>query len=104
MPAEFYSRFLVQRFAMMDVIMSLLRRRKPIAPAPFILYQQHEEADIHGPPFRELTGCPQSVLPFWQRYRYWLAMLSWRTMYGSLERINSKRLCETVKHERIQCH
>ncbi|CZR40626.1 uncharacterized protein FPRO_10216 [Fusarium proliferatum ET1] len=64
MPAEFYSRFLVHRFAMIDVIMSLLRRRKPIAPAPFILYQQHEEADIHGPPFRELTDCPQSVLSF----------------------------------------
>ncbi|KAH7202440.1 fungal-specific transcription factor domain-containing protein [Fusarium oxysporum] len=45
MPEGFYSRFLVQRFAMIDVIMSLLRRRKPLAPEYFILYQQHEEAD-----------------------------------------------------------
>ncbi|KAF5691264.1 transcriptional regulatory protein pro-1 [Fusarium denticulatum] len=64
MPVGFYSRFLVQRFAMIDVIMSLLRRRKPLAPESFILYQQHEEADVSGPSFRELTGCPQPVLSF----------------------------------------
>ncbi|KAF5575657.1 transcriptional regulatory protein pro-1 [Fusarium pseudocircinatum] len=64
MPDGFYSRFLVQRFAMIDVIMSLLRRRKPLAPGSFILYQQHEEADVSGPSFRELTGCPQPVLSF----------------------------------------
>ncbi|KAF5982083.1 transcriptional regulatory protein pro-1 [Fusarium coicis] len=64
MPDGFYSRFLVQRFAMIDVIMSLLRRRKPLAPESFILYQQHEEADVSGPSFRELTGCPQPVLSF----------------------------------------
>ncbi|EWG45870.1 hypothetical protein FVEG_15873 [Fusarium verticillioides 7600] len=64
MPDGFYSRFLVQRFAMIDIIMSLLRRRKPLAPESFILYQQHEEADVPGPSFRELTGCPQPVLSF----------------------------------------
>ncbi|KAF5587856.1 transcriptional regulatory protein pro-1 [Fusarium pseudoanthophilum] len=64
MPDGFYSRFLVQRFAMIDVIMSLLRRRKPLAPESFILYQQHEEADVSGPSFREMTGCPQPVFSF----------------------------------------
>jgi hypothetical protein len=33
MPDGFYSRFLVQRFAIIDVIMSLLRRRKPLVSA-----------------------------------------------------------------------
>ncbi|KAF5556105.1 transcriptional regulatory protein pro-1 [Fusarium napiforme] len=64
MPGKFYSRFLVQRFAMIDVIMSLLRRRKPLAPESFTFYQEHEEADASGPSFRELTGCPQPVLSF----------------------------------------
>ncbi|KAH7144748.1 fungal-specific transcription factor domain-containing protein [Fusarium sp. MPI-SDFR-AT-0072] len=90
MPEGFYSRFLVQRFAMIDVIMSLLRRRKPLAPEHFILYQQHEEADVYGPSFRELTGCPQPVLSF-------LARIS--TLATDVELKNDVRLAEAYQLE-----
>ncbi|EXL72421.1 hypothetical protein FOPG_11983 [Fusarium oxysporum f. sp. conglutinans race 2 54008] len=90
MPEGFYSRFLVQRFAMIDVIMSLLRRRKPLAPEYFILYQQHEEADVCGPSFRELTGCPQPVLSF-------LARIS--TLATDVELENDVRLAEAYQLE-----
>ncbi|KAF5622336.1 transcriptional regulatory protein pro-1 [Fusarium sp. NRRL 52700] len=90
MPEGFYSRFLVQRFAMIDVIMSLLRRRKPLAPESFILYQQHEEADLYGPSFRELTGCPQPILSF-------LAKIS--TLAADVELDNDLRLGEAYQLE-----
>ncbi|KAF4434505.1 Transcriptional regulatory pro-1 [Fusarium acutatum] len=90
MPEGFYSRFLVQRFAMIDVIMSLLRRRKPLAPESFILYQQHEEADLYGPSFRELTGCPQPVLSF-------LAKIS--ILATDVELENDVRLAEAYQLE-----
>ncbi|KAF5554267.1 transcriptional regulatory protein pro-1 [Fusarium mexicanum] len=90
MPRGFYSRFLVQRFAMIDVIMSLLRRRKPLAPKSFILYQQHEEADVRGPSFRELTGCPQPVLSF-------LAKIS--ILATDVEMENDVRLAEAYQLE-----
>ncbi|KAF4481635.1 Transcriptional regulatory pro-1 [Fusarium agapanthi] len=90
MPKGFYSRFLVQRFAMIDVIMSLLRRRKPLAPKSFILYQQHEEADVRGPSFRELTGCPQPVLSF-------LAKIS--ILATDVELENDVRLAEAYQLE-----
>ncbi|KAG5789468.1 hypothetical protein H9Q69_011470 [Fusarium xylarioides] len=90
MPEGFYSRFLVQRFAMIDVIMSLLRRRKPLAPESFILYRQHEEADLYGPSFRELTGCPQPVLSF-------LAKIS--ILANDVELDNDVRLAEAYQLE-----
>ncbi|KAF4446079.1 transcriptional regulatory protein pro-1 [Fusarium austroafricanum] len=67
LPQGFYSRFLVQRFAMIDVVLSFLRRRKPLAPLNFALYQLDDEADEKEPHFRELTGCYQTVLSFLAR-------------------------------------
>ncbi|KAF5651415.1 transcriptional regulatory protein pro-1 [Fusarium tjaetaba] len=90
MPDGFYSRFLVQRFALIDIIMSLLRRRKPLAPESFILYQQHEEADVSEPSFRELTGCPQPVLSF-------LAKIS--ILATDVELENDVRLAQTYQLE-----
>ncbi|WZH49517.1 fungal-specific transcription factor domain-containing protein [Fusarium acuminatum] len=67
LPQGFYSRFLVQRFAMIDVVLSFLRRRRPLAPQNFTLYQPIEGADKQEPCFRELTGCQQPVLSFLAR-------------------------------------
>ncbi|KAF5001761.1 hypothetical protein FDECE_10843 [Fusarium decemcellulare] len=67
MPESFYARLLVQRFAIIDIVLAFLRRRKPIAPMSFVLYQQHEETGGDEPAFRELTGCPQLVLTFLAR-------------------------------------
>lgn len=62
MPKSYYARLLVHRFAIIDVVLAFLRRRKPIAPMSFVLYQQDEDMDKNEPSFRELTGCPQPVL------------------------------------------
>ncbi|KAM5373723.1 hypothetical protein ACJZ2D_006894 [Fusarium nematophilum] len=70
MPETFYSRFLIERFAIIDVVLSFLRRRKPIAPMSFVLYQENEEVDSSEPAFRELAGCPQVVLTFLARVSY----------------------------------
>ncbi|KAI6750468.1 hypothetical protein HG530_014749 [Fusarium avenaceum] len=67
LPQGFYSRFLVQRFAMIDVVLSFLRRRRPLAPQSFSLYQTIDGADEQEPCFRELTGCQQPVLSFLAR-------------------------------------
>lgn len=67
LPQRFYARFLTQRFAMIDVVLSFLRHRKPFAPKHFVLYQPIEGVDEQEPSFRELTGCPQAVLSFLAR-------------------------------------
>ncbi|KAJ4328492.1 hypothetical protein N0V84_001008 [Fusarium piperis] len=67
MPETYYARLLVHRFAIIDVVLAFLRRRKPIAPMNFVLYQQDEEMDHNEPSFRELTGCPQPVLAYLAR-------------------------------------
>ncbi|KAM0431813.1 hypothetical protein ACHAPT_005063 [Fusarium lateritium] len=68
MPESLYARLLVQRFAIIDIVLAFLRRRKPIAPMTFVLYQHdEEEMDNKEPAFRELTGCPQPVLAFLAR-------------------------------------
>ncbi|KAI8679807.1 hypothetical protein NCS57_00259500 [Fusarium keratoplasticum] len=67
MPESYYARLLVHRFAIIDVVLAFLRRRKPIAPMSFVLYQQDEEMDQNEPSFRELTGCPQPVLAYLAR-------------------------------------
>ncbi|EEU40326.1 uncharacterized protein NECHADRAFT_76478 [Fusarium vanettenii 77-13-4] len=67
MPESYYARLLVHRFAIIDVVLAFLRRRKPIAPMSFVLYQQYEEMDQNEPSFRELTGCPQPVLAYLAR-------------------------------------
>ncbi|CEI67536.1 unnamed protein product [Fusarium venenatum] len=67
LPQGFYSRFLVQRFAMIDVVLSFLRRRRPLAPQNFVLYHTVDEMDEQESSFRELTGCPQAVLSFLAR-------------------------------------
>ncbi|OAQ58536.1 fungal specific transcription factor domain-containing protein [Pochonia chlamydosporia 170] len=67
LPQRFYARFLTQRFAMIDVVLSFLRHRKPFAPKHFVLCQPIEGVDEQEPSFRELTGCPQAVLSFLAR-------------------------------------
>ncbi|UPK96424.1 hypothetical protein LCI18_007359 [Fusarium solani-melongenae] len=67
MPESYYARLLVHRFAIIDVVLAFLRRRRPIAPMSFVLYQQDEEMDQSEPSFRELTGCPQPVLAYLAR-------------------------------------
>ncbi|CAI6031421.1 unnamed protein product [Clonostachys chloroleuca] len=70
LPESYYARFLVQRFAIIDVLLSFLRRRKPIAPPEFALYQPCDGIDSSEPSFRELTGCPQRVLTFLAQTSY----------------------------------
>ncbi|KAI1608889.1 fungal-specific transcription factor domain-containing protein [Exophiala viscosa] len=53
---SFFPRLLVQRFAMVDVVLSFLRHRDPLAPPDFILYQPNQHFDLSEPSFREMTG------------------------------------------------
>lgn len=59
-----FARLLVQRFAMVDVVLAHLRFRRPMAPLDFFLYQKNDEVDHTEPSFREMHGCPQRVLCF----------------------------------------
>ncbi|KAI9736227.1 MAG: hypothetical protein M1834_001113 [Cirrosporium novae-zelandiae] len=63
----FTSRVLVQRFAMIDVVTSILRHQRPYAPPDFWMHSIHENLDHTEPSFREMTGCPQAVLSFLAR-------------------------------------
>jgi hypothetical protein len=62
-----FSRVLVQRFAMVDVVLAHLRFRHPLAPLDFYMYQANEELDHGEPSFQEMQGCPQRVLCFLAR-------------------------------------
>lgn len=59
-----FMRLLVQRFAMVDVVLAHLRFRRPLAPLDFFMYQSNEQLDHAEPAFREMQGCPQRVLCF----------------------------------------
>ena len=59
-----FMRLLVQRFAMVDVVLAHLRFRRPLAPLDFYMYRPHEDLDSSEPAFREIQGCPQRVLCF----------------------------------------
>lgn len=65
-----FGRLLVQRFAMVDVVLAHLRFRRPLAPLDFFMYNDHEQVDHEEPSFREMQGCPQRVLGF-------LAQIAW---------------------------
>lgn len=64
---QFLPRLLVQRFAMLDVITSIQRRRRPQLGLDFWLFTPDEYFDRSQPSFREMTGCPQPVLCFLAR-------------------------------------
>lgn len=64
-PADsLFMRLLVQRFAMVDVVLAHLRFRRPLAPLDFFMYKSNEQLDHMEPAFREMQGCPQRVLCF----------------------------------------
>lgn len=63
-PPSIFTRTLIHRFAMVDVVVALLRFRYPQAPLDFFMYQDHEELDSEEPSFREMHGCHQRVLSF----------------------------------------
>ncbi|KAJ9137894.1 hypothetical protein NKR23_g8791 [Pleurostoma richardsiae] len=67
-PVEgFVARLLVQRFAMLDVTVAILRHRRPHLPVSFWLFLPEDKYDRTIPSFREMTGCPQPVLGFLAR-------------------------------------
>nr|BDD69312.1 sterol uptake control protein 2 [Verruciconidia persicina] len=64
-PASFFSRLIVQRFAMVDVVLAHLRFRRPLAPLNFFMYQAGSgTSDDEEPSFREMHGCSRRVLSF----------------------------------------
>lgn len=64
---DFLPRLLVQRFAMLDVTLAILRHRRPHLPPGFWLFLPDDKYDRTVPSFREMTGCPQPVLGFLAR-------------------------------------
>lgn len=75
-PVEsFIPRFLVQRFAMLDVTTALLRHRRPHLPLSFWLFAPNDHYDSTMPSFREMTGCTQPVLGFLARIAHLCADL-----------------------------
>ncbi|KAF9891706.1 hypothetical protein FE257_003718 [Aspergillus nanangensis] len=67
-PAQsIFAKLLVNRFAMVDVVLAHLRFQRPMAPLNFFLYQPNEQLDHEEPSFREVYGCPQPVLCFLAR-------------------------------------
>lgn len=64
---DFIPRLLVQRFAMIDVVTSILRRRRPHLPLSCWIFQPNAKYDRAEPSFREMTGCPQPILGFLAR-------------------------------------
>lgn len=65
-----FSRLLVNRFAMVDVVLAHLRFRRPLAPPSFWMYQDNRDIDDVDPPFREMHGCPHRVLCFLARIAF----------------------------------
>ena len=63
-PPSTFTRTLIHRFAMVDVVLALTRFRRPQAPLSFFMYQDHEELDREEPSFRDMHGCHQRVLSF----------------------------------------
>ncbi|CAG9990933.1 unnamed protein product [Clonostachys byssicola] len=63
-PDSIFSRTLVNRFAMVDVVHAHLRFRRPLASFDFFMYQENEKLDHGDPAFREMHGCDQRVLCF----------------------------------------
>lgn len=54
----------VYRFATVDVLLALLRFRRPHAPLDFFMYQANEQLDDASPSFRDMMGFSQRVLCF----------------------------------------
>ena len=62
--ASVFSRLLIYRFAMVDVVLAHLRFRRPLASLDFFMYQDQEDLDQEEPSFREMHGCAYRVLQF----------------------------------------
>lgn len=64
-PDSIFSRILVYRFAMVDIVLAYLRFRRPLAPLDFFMYQANGDSLDHiEPAFTEMQGCPHRVLCF----------------------------------------
>lgn len=66
-PSSVLTRTVINRLAMVDVMLAFVRTRRPQAPLGFYMYQIHEELDREEPSFREMHGCHQPVLSFLAR-------------------------------------
>ena len=66
-PRTIFVWLFVYRFATVDVLLALLRSRRPIAPLDFFMYQPNQQLDTldpRFPSFREMMGFSQGVLCF----------------------------------------
>ncbi|KIW25181.1 uncharacterized protein PV07_10840 [Cladophialophora immunda] len=67
-PCEgFVLRFLLQRFAMLDITTSLTQNRRPYLSLTCWFLWPDPKLDVSEPPFREMTGCPQPLWVFLAR-------------------------------------
>ncbi|KAK9233756.1 fungal-specific transcription factor domain-containing protein [Lipomyces kononenkoae] len=73
---DFIPRILIQRFAIYDVLTSILHHRRPYLPLSFWLFIPNEEYDHTEPSFFEMTGCPQPLLGYFARLSNLAADLS----------------------------
>ncbi|EXJ78138.1 hypothetical protein A1O3_09299 [Capronia epimyces CBS 606.96] len=64
---SFIARLLMQRFAIVDVVTSILRRRRPHLPPTSWIFKPQETLDSTEPSFREMTGCPQPIFGYLAR-------------------------------------
>ncbi|KAE8337775.1 fungal-specific transcription factor domain-containing protein [Aspergillus arachidicola] len=61
-PAHFISRFLVQRFAMLDLANALLRQSRLHLPLSCWLFKLGTSADEVEPRHQQMTGCPRGLV------------------------------------------
>jgi hypothetical protein len=66
-PTDFLSRFLVQRFAMLDIANALLRHRRVYLPISCWLFKPETRADNVEPYHQQMTGCPRRIVGFLAR-------------------------------------
>jgi hypothetical protein len=64
---SFIPRLLMQRFAIVDVVTSILHRRRPHLPLTSWIFKPEETLDSTEPSFREMTGCPQPIFGYLAR-------------------------------------
>jgi hypothetical protein len=72
---DFFPRMMVQRFAILDVTVALLRHRRPYSPPDFWFFNADDHYDRTHPSFRDMTGCTQPVLVFLARISFLAADL-----------------------------
>ncbi|CAH0025587.1 unnamed protein product [Clonostachys rhizophaga] len=72
---EFFPRMMVQRFAVLDVTIALLRHRRPYSPPNLWFFSANDHYDQTCPSFCDMTGCAQPVLVFLTRIAFLAADL-----------------------------